>query len=250
VPLMSRSILIIGATSTICRHIALELVRPNDKVCLAARDTSELSRIAADLRIRNNPDLLLVRKFDTNDFDTHQSMVGEVSTLLGGLDVVLVGTGALGDQIAARSSIPAITNIINSNFVGIATVLAPIAELMERAGQGKIAVLTSVAGDRGRQSNYVYGSAKSGMSAYLGGLRNRLFRHGVTVTTVKLGFVDTKMIAGMSNAFLRASPEAVAKKIVERLEAGAAITYIPWFWRYILLIIIHIPEVIFKRLKL
>jgi decaprenylphospho-beta-D-erythro-pentofuranosid-2-ulose 2-reductase len=88
------------------------------------------------------------------------------------------------------------------------------------------------------------------MSAYLGGLRNRLFRHGVTVTTVKLGFVDTKMIAGMSNAFLRASPEAVAKKIVERLEAGAAITYIPWFWRYILLIIIHIPEMIFKRLKL
>jgi len=247
---MSRCIVIIGATSTICRQVAVEMVRPNDRVCLAARNFSELSRIAADLQIRNNPELIIIRQFDTGDFDAHHLLIDEIHQSLGGMDVVLVGTGALGDQMAARSSIPAIKEIINSNFVGIATMLAPVANIMETQRGGSIAVLTSVAGDRGRQSNYIYGSAKSGMTAYLSGLRNRLSTLGVTVLTIKLGFVDTKMIAGMSGAFLRASPHEVARSIVARLEGGGGTVYFPWFWRYIMLIIVHIPEFVFSRLKL
>lgn len=247
---MPRCIVIIGATSTICRQVAIEIVKPNDRVCLAARNLSELARIAADLQIRNSPELIIIRQFDTDDFDAHQVLIDEINQCLGGMDVVLVGTGALGDQMAARSSIPAIREIVNSNFVGIATVLAPVANIMESQRSGRIAVLSSVAGDRGRQSNYIYGSAKSGMSAYLSGLRNRLFTHGVTVSTIKLGFVDTKMIAGMSGAFLRASPHKVAKNIVAKLESGAGIVYLPWFWRFIMLIIVHIPELFFKRLRL
>lgn len=247
---MPRCIVIIGATSTICRQVSVELVKPNDKVCLIARNLAELSRIATDLQIRNSPGLLILRQFDSGAFDTHAALIEEVNQRLGGMDIVLVGTGTLGDQIAARRSIAAITEIINSNFVGIATVLATVANIMENQGSGRIAVLSSVAGDRGRQSNYIYGSAKSGISAYLSGLRNRLSQRGVTVTTIKLGFVDTKMITGMSRAFLRASPHEVAKKIVNKLEEGAGVTYIPWFWRYILLVIIHIPESIFKKLKL
>lgn len=247
---MPRCIVIFGATSTICRQAAIKLVKPNDRVCLAARDFSELSRIAADLQIRNRPELVITRKFDTDDFDTHHDLVEEINQCLGGMDIVLVGTGTLGDQVAARSSIPAIRQIINSNFVGIATILAPVANIMEKKKSGQIAVLTSVAGDRGRQSNYIYGSAKSGISAYLSGLRNRLSVQGVGVTTIKLGFVDTKMIAGVNRAFLIASPQRVAKEIAIKLERGAGITYIPWFWRYIMLIITHIPEAIFKRLTL
>jgi decaprenylphospho-beta-D-erythro-pentofuranosid-2-ulose 2-reductase len=247
---MSRCIVIIGATSTICRQVVVKMVRPDDRVCLAARSSSELSRIASDLQIRNNPELIITRHFDTDDFDAHHGLIGEIYECLGGLDIVVVGTGALGDQMAARSSIPAIREIINSNFVGIATVLAPVANIMEEQRSGSIAVLSSVAGDRGRQSNYIYGSAKSGMSAYLGGLRNRLFTHGVTVLTIKLGFVDTKMIAGMGGTFLRASPFVVARSIVGKLEGGGGIVYLPWFWRYIMLVIIHIPEFVFRRLKL
>lgn len=247
---MSRCIIIFGATSTICRQAAIELVKPNDRVCLAARDFLELSRIAADLRIRNCPELVITRQFDAGDFDNHQATVEEINQSLGGMDIVLVGTGTLGDQVAARSSIPAIREIINSNFVGIATVLAPVANIMEKKKSGQIAVLTSVAGDRGRQSNYIYGSAKSGISAYLSGLRNRLHTQGVSVTTIKLGFVDTKMIAGMNQTFLMASPQRVAKTIAITLERKDGIAYIPWFWRYIMLIITHMPESIFKRLTL
>lgn len=248
--MMPRCIVVFGATSTICRQVALELVEPHDRVCLAARNLSELSRVAADLQIRNRPGLIFTRPFDTDDFDAHNSLVQDIYQCLGRLDIVIVGTGMLGDQMAARGSIPAITQIINSNFLGIATVLAPVADIMETQCSGRIAVLSSVAGDRGRQSNYIYGSAKSGISAYLSGVRNRLFARGITVSTIKLGFVDTKMIAGMRGAFLRASPHKVAKDIVASLERGAGIVYLPWFWRYIMLVIRSIPESFFKRLRL
>ena len=247
---MSRNIVIVGATSAICRQVAVELVKPGDKVCLAARNADELSRIAADIQIRNSPERIIVRHFDTNEFEAHQNFIEDINANLNGIDIVLIATGVLGDQTAARESIPEIVQIINSNFVGIATVLAPLANIMEAQGYGRIAVLSSVVGDRGRQSNYIYGSAKSGINGYLSGLRNRLYSRGVSVTTIKLGFVDTKMITGMNNTFLHARPDVVAKKIVTKIGASAAITYIPWFWRYIMLIIIHIPEIVFKRLRL
>jgi len=247
---MSKRILIVGATSSICRHISNELVQPGDSVCLAARNREELSNIAADLEIRNSPQAIFTRHFDSNEFDGHEQFVHEVSELLGGIDIVVVATGVLGDQIKARSSTSDMLQIINSNFTGIATVLGHVANVMEYQKSGHIIVLSSVAGDRGRQSNYIYGAAKSAINAYMGGLRNRLFASGAKVTTVKLGFVDTKMIAGMESAFLQASPEYIAKKLVSKITKSDGVIYLPWFWRYIMMIIIHIPVFIFKRLKL
>ena len=117
-------------------------------------------------------------------------------------------------------------------------------------GNGFIIALSSVAGDRGRQSNYIYGSAKGGLSVFLQGLRNRLFHSGVRVITIKLGFVDTAMTFGLPNLFLVASPQEVGKKIVKAVNRGRNVVYIPWFWRLIMGIICSIPECVFKRLKL
>ncbi len=247
---MERKILLLGATSTIIRQVALRLISKNDKVCLAARNTEEAARIAADLKVRLQLKEVFVKKFDTSDMDSHQSMIESVCHDLGGLDVVVVGTGELGDQIKARVSIPIVKAIIDSNYVGIATTLSVVAEFMEKQKSGCICVLSSVAGDRGRQSNYIYGSAKSGITTFLQGLRNRLSPHGVRVITMKLGFVDTKMIAGKTGMFLVASPEATADCIVKKINTGADVVYYPFFWRYIMLIIKSIPEFIFKKLNL
>ncbi|SFG20812.1 Short-chain dehydrogenase [Duganella sp. CF458] len=247
---MANRILLLGATSTIMRQVALNLIGKDDKVCLAARNTEELAVIAADLRIRTGAALITTHKFDTSDFATHQELVETAQHELGGLDIVVAGTGALGDQLKARQSLATIKDIIDSNYVGIATTFSVAANILEQQGSGCLCVLSSVAGDRGRQSNYLYGSAKSGMSAFMQGLRNRLAPAGVRVITIKLGFIDTKMVAGKSGTFLMASPEAAGAHIAKRVREGADVVYFPFFWRYIMLIIRNIPEFIFKRMKL
>jgi decaprenylphospho-beta-D-erythro-pentofuranosid-2-ulose 2-reductase len=136
------------------------------------------------------------------------------------------------------------------NYLGAMSVLDQCANLLATAGAGFIVGISSVAGDRGRQSNYYYGSAKAGLTAYLSGLRNRLSGQGVQVLTVKPGFVDTAMTYGLEGMFLVASPEDVGRQIVRAVEKRRNTVYLPWFWRYIMLIIRHIPEFLFKRLKL
>lgn len=247
---MPKRILFLGATSTIMRQVALRLVAKDDLVCLAARNMEELALIAEDLKIRSNAARVIQRKFDTSDFDSHQELVESVHREFGGLDIVVAGTGALGDQLKARASLTTIKDIIDSNYVGIATTFSVAANLMEQQGSGCLCVLSSVAGDRGRQSNYLYGSAKSGMSSFMQGLRNRLYPSGVRVITIKLGFIDTKMVAGKSGTFLMASPEAAGAYIAKKISHGADVVYFPFFWRYVMLIISHIPEFIFKRMKL
>jgi NADP-dependent 3-hydroxy acid dehydrogenase YdfG len=222
-----------------------------DRVCLAARNTDELARIAPDLATRKGPEFVIERAFDTSDFASHAAFVTECLQALGGIDIVVIGTGQLGDQVEARQSVDAIRAIVDSNFTGIATVLSQIVPHMIAQGSGHIVVLSSVAGDRGRQSNYVYGSAKSGMSAYLQGLENRLHGHNIRVSNIKLGFVDTRLIFTNKGKFLVASPGGVAKSIVDITRRGrSGVAYVPGFWRYIMLIIIHIPAFIFKRLTL
>jgi decaprenylphospho-beta-D-erythro-pentofuranosid-2-ulose 2-reductase len=247
---MGRKILLLGATSTIMRKIANELISRGDSVCLCARNIEEAHRIAADIKVKFGIENIIVKQFDTSDFDSHEELIKSAHDELGGIDIALAGTGELGDQIKARNSVSMIKSIIDSNFVGLVTTLSVVANYMEQQRSGCICVLSSVAGDRGRQSNYIYGSAKSGITAFLQGLRNRLSSHGVYVITVKLGFVDTKMIAGKSGTFLVAAPDAVAKFIARKIRVGADVVYYPLFWRYIMLIIKLIPETIFKRLKL
>lgn len=248
---MLKRILILAATSTICRHVALQLAKPGDRICLAARNLPELSRIASDLALRNSCEFVIERRFDAFEFGAHAQLVEDCVEALGGIDVVVIGSGELGDQIEARNSIPSIRAIIDSNYTGIATILASISTEMLRQGGGHIVVLSSVAGDRGRQSNYIYGSAKCGISTYLEGLENRLHRHGIRVSTIKLGFVDTRMIFTTTNKFLVASPTSVGKQIAGLVRKGrSGVTYIPGFWRYIMFIISIIPSYVFKRMSL
>jgi short-subunit dehydrogenase len=140
--------------------------------------------------------------------------------------------------------------IIVANFTGAASILGYCANFLEQKKHGFIIGISSVAGDRGRQSNYVYGAAKGALSLYLQGLRNRLFASGVRVITIKPGFVDTAMTYGLPGLFLVASPHDIGKRIVAALDKSADVVYLPWFWRYIMLIIKHVPEPIFKRMKL
>ena len=139
---------------------------------------------------------------------------------------------------------------LDVNFSSGAALLTVVANRLERQRHGCIAVITSVAGDRGRQSNYVYGAAKAGLTTYLSGLRNRYAADGVRVLTVKAGIVDTRMSAGAPGAGLAASPGTVARAVVRAIAGGRDVVYVPWFWRWIMLVIRLIPERIFKKLKL
>lgn len=241
-------IVILGATSAIARATAQSFAKRGFNLCLAGRDLEELERDAADLRIRFGVDTCH-KAFDVEALDTHPAFAADVQTLQGDLCGIVLATGYLGDMNLARRT-PHLERVLVTNMVGPASVLAPFADHLEARKSGFIVGISSVAGDRGRQSNYVYGAAKGGLSIYLQGLRNRLFPSGVHVLDVKPGFVDTAMTFGLPGLFLVASPGYVGECIARAVEAKRDVIYTPWFWRYIMLIIRNVPERIFKRLKL
>ncbi len=245
---MSKSVLILGATSAIARATAAAFAARGHGIYLAGRDMNELPRIASDLRVRYGVEVRY-GTFEAEATVTHAAFLQQVIVDMNGLSGVVLAFGYLGDQIAARDfSVGA--KVIASNFTGAASILAECANHFEPLKSGFIIGISSVAGERGRQSNYVYGAAKGALSLYLQGLRNRLFASGVRVITVKPGFVDTAMTYGLPGMFLVASPQSIGERIARAPERSADILYLPWFWRYIMLIIKHIPELIFKRLKL
>jgi decaprenylphospho-beta-D-erythro-pentofuranosid-2-ulose 2-reductase len=246
----SEKILILGATSAIAKALAIELASEGNRVILAGRDIQELEATAADLRLRFNANVYTER-FDATDYDSHAGFVqrcialGEV-----GLNGVVLCHGNLTDNAAATADFCMARDMIETNYLSAVSVLTPIAKYLESQRSGWICVLSSVAGDRGRQSNYIYGSAKAGLSTFLQGLRNRLFRSGVAVTTVKPGFVDTAMTWGLPGLFLVATPQKVARDIRRAIRNRRGTIYTPWFWRWIMMMIRYIPEPIFKRMKL
>ena len=246
---MSGPVLVLGATSAIARGAAAAFARRGHPLYLAGRDLEELRRDAADLAIRYGVEVKF-GAFDAEATEHHASFLERIIGEMGELAGVLVAFGYLGDQARAAIDFRETQAIINRNFVGAASILNLCAERMEQGGRGFIAGIASVAGDRGRQSNYTYGAAKGAFALYLQGLRNRLFPAGVRVLTVKPGFVDTGMTFGMPGMFLVATPVAVGERIARAVERGRDVLYVPWFWRYIMLIITHIPERVFKRLKL
>lgn len=245
----AKKILILGATSAMARGTAAAFAARGDTLFLAGRDSEELQRLAADLSVRYQaPAHQAV--FDIADIDSHAGFVGQVMKTLGGLDGVVLAAGFMADQSNAASDFSLVEKMVHVNYLGAMSVLDQCAARLATAGRGFIVGISSVAGDRGRQSNYYYGSSKAGLSAYLSGLRNRLAGHGVQVLTVKPGFVDTAMTYGLEGMFLLASSEDVGRGIVRAVEKQSNTVYLPWFWRYIMLIIRHIPEFVFKRLKL
>lgn len=244
-----RRIFIAGATSAIAQETARRWAARGDSLFLVGRNREKLEAIADDLRVRGAKQVEHEVR-DLRELAGHEELVALAAQKLGGLDTALIAHGTLGDQKKAEADFSAAEEEIRNNFLSAASLLTVLANRFEAQKKGDIAVISSVAGDRGRQSNYVYGSAKAALSAFASGLRNRLHKHGVTVTTIKPGFVDTPMTAHVPKGPLFASPGKVADGIVRAVDQRKSVVYLPGFWRGIMAIIRAIPERIFQRLSL
>ena len=244
------SVLILGANAGIGRALAVEFASHHYDLVLAGRDMEELQALAADLRLRHNVSTHAA-KVDVLDFAALEpALAAGIAQAGDSLEGAVLCTGYLGDPLAARTDLNEARKILNTNFTGSVLALQVLANHFEQGRKGFICALSSVAGDRGRQSNYVYGSAKGGLTVYLQGLRNRLYQSGVHVITVKPGFVDTRMVFGKGKLPLVASPEAVARDIYRAVRDRKNVVYVPWFWRFIMLMVRSVPERVFKRLKM
>jgi len=244
-----QKILIIGAASVIAQAAARLFAERGDRLFLLARDRGQLEAFAADLRLRGAA-AVNFESFDVNQTQRHEAVLDSAVETLNGLDIVLLAHGTLPDLKACEQQPDLLHRELETNAVSTVLLLMYLADHFERQRHGSIAVISSVAGDRGRQSNYVYGAAKGMVSIFLQGLRNRLQRAGVQVLTIKPGFVDTPMTAVFRKGLLWAQPEAVARGIVKAINRGTDVVYLPWFWRYIMWVIRAIPEAVFKRLRL
>jgi short-subunit dehydrogenase len=241
--------LVIGATSAIAEATARLLAERGDALYLVARNGKRLAAVAADLSVRGSP-RVGCEVLDANDLAAHEPMLERAESFLAGLDTVLIAHGTLSDQKACESSVELTLHELNTNALSVVALLTLIANRLELRRAGTIAVISSVAGDRGRGSNYVYGSAKALVTAFLSGLRQRLGKCGVAVITIKPGFVDTPMTAAFAKGPLWARPDRIAAGIVGALDRRGGTVYLPAFWRPIMLIVRAIPESLFLRLSL
>jgi len=244
------NILILGATSTIARALVAKFAAGGNDLILAGRDLEELDALAADLRIRYGV-RTKVQPFDALELESHEAMLNSCLSEAGDtLEGVVACFGFLGDQSRAQTDFAEAKRILDVNLTGCISVLNIVANYFEQKGSGFICALSSVAGDRGRRSNYVYGAAKAGLSIYLEGLGHRLSHANVHVVTIKPGVVDTSMTFGRPGLFLAASPEAVAREIYRAIRKRKNVAYVPWFWRVIMFVIRCLPSWAFKRLHL
>jgi short-subunit dehydrogenase len=240
-------VLILGATSDIANALAHEFAKHGYHLYLAARNPEVLERDVRDFEIRYHVKSRPVQ-FDIRDYESHTRFYQSLDPRPMG---VVCAVGYLGDQEKAQLDLPEMLKIIETNYVGCVSILNIIGDDFEKRKNGFIIGISSVAGDRGRKSNYFYGSAKAGLTAYLSGLRNRLSKNGVHVLTVKPGFVRTKMTEGLElPEFLTANPKEVARNVFHAYNKKRDVVYAKWFWRWIMWTIIHIPEKIFKKMNL
>ena len=246
-----RNVLIIGATSTIAEQAARQLVAHGANVFCVGRDAEKLATITQDLQVRAPQATIGSKAMDLCDDKAHEPMLEEARAALGSLDAVLIAHGTLPDQKACEKSVATTRQEIETNAPSVISLLTLLGNRFEYQGGGVIAVISSAAGDRGRQSNYVYGSAKGMVTIFLQGLRNRLYKNGTDVVTIKPGFVDTPMTDGLDKSGpLWAKPDTIAMGIIKAMRKGRQEVYLPWFWWGIMQIIRNIPEFIFKRLSL
>jgi decaprenylphospho-beta-D-erythro-pentofuranosid-2-ulose 2-reductase len=244
-----KNILIVGATSAIAAACARKWCESGTRFFLVGRDLEKLGQVADDLRARGAT--VQLRQQDLADLGSHDTLISESCDWLGKVDIALIAHGTLPDQAECERDTTMAIREFTTNGLSVISLLSYLANRMESQGSGSIGVISSVAGDRGRPSNYLYGSAKSAVSTFCGGLRARLTKAGVNLTTIKPGFVDTPMTRDLQlPPALTATPQQVANDITKALKSGKGILYTRWFWRYIMLIIIHIPDRIFRRLSL
>jgi len=244
-----KNIIIIGATSAMAQEAARCFAKDGDNLYLIGRNPEKMSDLVADLRGRSTGNVTGVQT-DLMDTDKHEELINAAYNELNTVDAVLLAHGTLGDQQECEQNYKAAQRELISNFASNVSLITPIANKMEEAGAGTIAVITSVAGDRGRKGNYIYGCAKGATSLFLQGLRNRLADKGVAVVDIRPGFVDTPMTADMPKGPLFASAKSVGAGIYKAMNKKKDIVYLPFFWRYIMLIIKMIPEGIFKKLSI
>jgi len=240
-------VLIVGAKSDIAKEVARVYTKNGYDLYLAARNADELEEFAEDVRVRGGKSVEL-KELDVTAFDTHESFYDSLDEKPLGVVVV---SGYMPEQHEAQKDFSKSLNAINTNYTGAVSLLNIIANDMEDKRRGFIVGVSSVAGDRGRKANYIYGSAKAAFSAYLSGLRNRLHESGVSVLTVKPGFVATKMTENLDlPEKLTAQPSDVALDIFNAQQKGKNVLYTKWIWRYVMLIIGAIPEFMFKKMSI
>ena len=244
-----QKVVIIGATSAIAEATARLYAARGARLFLVARNESRLDDIAADLRVRGSQEVLQAT-LDMNDVQGHASVIEQIWSSFGHVDVVLVAHGTLPDQAQCEVSVDVALKEFATNGTSTIALLTAMAPRFETQRGGTMAVISSVAGDRGRQSNYLYGAAKAAVTTFASGLRQRMAKVGVNVLTIKPGFVDTPMTRDFKKGALWAKPEAIARGIARAADRGRSVAYLPGFWLLIMLVIRHIPEFVFKRIKL
>jgi decaprenylphospho-beta-D-erythro-pentofuranosid-2-ulose 2-reductase len=244
-----RRILITGATSAIAQEAARHFAADGDAFLLVARNPDKLAAVANDLRARGAKEVETA-VVDLLDLARCSRLIDEAVEKLGGLDALLVAQGTLPDQAACEADPVQTLREFSLNAMGPITLLLRAAAHFENQGSGCLAVITSVAGVRGRRSNYVYGSAKAAVSTFLEGLRGRMGDAGVSVVDIRPGFVETPMTAHLPKNLLFATAASVGKRVYRALGSGDAVVYAPWFWRWIALAIQLIPRSIFAKLPI
>jgi decaprenylphospho-beta-D-erythro-pentofuranosid-2-ulose 2-reductase len=244
-----KNILIIGATSAIAEHCARIWTARGDAMHLVARNGQHVKAIVSDLKVRGAPNVTTYCT-DLNDIDKHEELLNVADNVLGSVDIVLIAHGTLSDQKSCELSVEETLQEIHTNALSSMSLLTLIANRFEARKSGTICVISSVAGDRGRASNYVYGSAKAMVTAFTSGLRQRLHKSNVAVVTIKPGFIDTPMTSEFKKGFLWAKPSVAAALIVQAIDRKKAEVYVPAFWWLIMHLILSIPTFIFKKIRL
>jgi short-subunit dehydrogenase len=239
-------VLILGATSAIAAEIGRIYAARGAQLHLVGRNPEKLAQVRARLSISD-------ASFEIADFsqlERNQGVIDRAITALSGVDSVVIAHGDLGDQLKSERSFDEAEHILRTNFISVVSLLIPLANHLESARAGRLAVITSVAGDRGRPRNYTYGAAKGALNIYLQGLRSRLYAAGVHVTTLKLGPVDTPMTTTHKKHALFGKPASVAAQCVAALDAGKAEAYVPPFWAAIMPVVKNTPEQLFQAIPI
>jgi short-subunit dehydrogenase len=241
-----KRVLILGATSAIAADLARLYAARGARLYLIGRSPEKMRTLTESLGVA----LVGARTADFDDTAAAAGIVDAAVAALGGVDVAVIAHGLLGDQLATEKTYAVAEAVIRTNFLSVVALLIPLCNHLETAGRGgHIAVLSTVAAERGRPRNFTYGSAKSALNTYLQGLRTRLYRAGVEIHTIKLGPVDTPMTTSHRKHLLFAKSGAVATSIISAIDRGRAEPYVPWFWRWIMLFVRNLPEWALQKLS-
>lgn len=243
------TVLALGATSAIAEATLRLLAERGARFYLVGRNPDKLYAMAADLHTRGASGVA-THAMDLDDTAAHPAMLAAAAQSLGAIELALLAHGVLGDQGNAQASYVETEAVLRTNFLSAASLITWLANYFETMKEGTLAVISSVAGDRGRKSNYVYGASKGALSIFVDGVRNRIDRSGVQVLTIKPGFVATPMTAHLAQGPLFATPAQVARGIVKAIEKRRDVVYLPPFWRGIMLVVRMIPRRIFKKMNM